>query len=222
MSRFSVPQPFSHRLLWRPPSMAVTVMDEGGHNDRNLSRAIPSCSVHWLLGFVLPICLSNSVMALSPLVVAADIARPELKGFWKEGDFVVGVPTDPGRPGLRPLKGHSPIQLPADMTGWEPIGEACQEPPHSISDFGGSPVEALVAGDRIHPKLQLWMGGRAVAEALLGHPASVCSIHIVNADHIRGPELITTWRIDASSPFRGFTVYRIPEALDPTPAASPN
>ena len=155
-------------------------------------------------------------------MVAADIASPELEGFWKKGHFFVGKPHEKGNPGIKPLQGHKPVQFPADLSTWTAVGETCQQEPKGVGQFGGSPIHALVAGDPMHPKIQLWMSNRPVAEALLGRPASVCSIHIGNADGIPGPEIITTWRTGAPNPTRGFTVFRVPEALDPTPVRSPN
>ena len=66
------------------------------------------------------------------------------------------------------------------------------------------------------------MGGRPVAEALLGRPARVCEIQIKEADDIMGPEILVAWRLTADEDIRGFTVYRVPESLDPTPVRPPD
>jgi len=175
-----------------------------------------------MLGFVFPFCLSTHALALPPLVVAADVARPDLQAFWKDGDLLIGLPSEPGRPGQRPLQGHSPIQLPTNLSAWTAIGETCEKTPRGEGQFGGVAIEAVAAGDAMHPKVELWMHGRPVARTLLGRPATICALHVLNADSVQGPELITAWRMDSPNPIRGFTVYRIPEALDPTPIASPD
>ena len=221
MSRIAMSTLLSRRFLWRVSKDPATLQWTGGSYGGDLGSALASRSIHWLLGIALSLSLTGSAHALPPLMVAADTVRQDLEGFWKEGDFVVGVPSDPGRPGLRPLRGHSPIQLSSDMHDWTPIGKKCQDNPRSVGRFGGAPVEAIVTGDSMHPKVQLWMDGRPVAEALLGRPAEVCSLNIANADNIPGPELIAAWRINAPNPLIGFTVYRIPESLDPTPIRSP-
>mgnify|MGYP003316239784 CR=1 FL=1 len=62
----------------------------------------------------------------------------------------------------------------------------------------------------------------AARGALLGRPARVCEIQIKEADDIMGPAILVAWRLTADEDIRGFTVYRVPESLDPTPVRPPD
>jgi hypothetical protein len=150
-------------------------------------------------------------------VVAADVARPGLKAWVGPGVLIMGIEDDEDRPAIRPLEGSSPTRLPPVMDDFKPLGHTCQSTPHAESRFGGLPIEAVSTGGPLDPAVQLRMDGRAIAEAPLGRPATICSLSIIEADAIPGPEIVAAWRIEGSRPIRGFTVYRIPEALDPTP-----
>ena len=134
---------------------------------------------------------------------------------------MVGVPSLPDRPGLMPLEDNRPLKLPKDLEPWANIGQSCQDQPRHHTRLGGVPIEAVVSGDAIHPTVQLWMGGRPVAEALLGRPAQVCEIQIIEADAIQGLEIVVAWRLSSDQNLRGFTIYRVPESLDPTPVGPP-
>ena len=213
-------QSWTLQFLWRLSRFPVRLNLGGQFDGRNIGRTIVGSSLRGVFGLVLSFSLSPPSSALPPLVVAADVARPELRGFWKPGDFIVGLPQQQGRPGVRPLTGPEPILLPTDTQTWTPIGEDCDPAPKATGQFGGSPVAVVVIEDPTHPKVQMWMNERPIAEALLGRPSTVCNILIANADSVPGPELIISWRIDSQKDLRGFTVLRIPEALDPTPIGS--
>ena len=164
----------------------------------------------------LPLCLTTEAAALPPLITAADVAQPDLQAFWKPGVFWIGLPDKDGRPGMRPLVDTSPMVLPPSLESWTAIGETCQDHPVARSSFGGHPIEAIVAGDEMHPIIRITRDDRPIADSLLGRPATICELRIVQADELHGPELIAAWRMSEPNPVRGYTVYRIPEALDPT------
>ena len=189
---------------------------EGDNNVRTSRRAYARRRVHWIYRILLPICLTTPAAALPPLITAADAAQPNLKSFWRPGVFWIGMPDKAGRPGMRPLVDTSSMVLPPSLESWTAIGETCQQPPAATSTFGGHPIEAVVAGDEMHPIIRLMRNDRPIADSLLGRPATICEIRIVEADAVPGPELIVAWRMDGPYPVQGFTVYRIPEALDPT------
>jgi len=153
------------------------------------------------------------------LITAADVAQPQLQAFWKPGEFWIGIPEKDGRPGMRPLVDTSPMVLPPSLEGWTAIGEACQKPPEAKASFGGFPISAVVAGDEMHPVVRLIRNERPIADSPLGRPATICELQIVEADGLHGPELIAAWRMSGPNPVRGYTIYRIPEALDPTPTS---
>ena len=203
--------------MWPVPAVGATLRVGGGADGRDPSRIVAGRSLHRLLGLVLPLSLSLPAAALPPLVVAADVARPGLKAWVKPGKLMIGAPDDDGKPAICPLDGVSPLQVPATLDEWTVIGAECQTPPEAVSSFVGAPIKAIGAGDAMHPVVQLLIDGRPVAEGLLGRPANICALHIAEVDAIPGPELIAAWQIPGTPAIQGYTVYRIPEALDPTP-----
>lgn len=139
--------------------------------------------------------LISTAQAVPPLVPAVDVAERGLGAWWREGDLLVGVADVPGRPGIRPLAGSTPVELPADLSGWEPIGESCRSPVEVTAQVNGHEVMAEVAGTWEWPVVRLWSGGRVVAQNALGRPAQACDIRIVQADDIPGPEIVVAWRL---------------------------
>ena len=151
---------------------------------------------------------------MPPLMPAADVAQAELVGWWREGELLVGVPTAPDRPGMRPLTSLAPMPLPTDLSGWEPIGHSCAEHPRGVAAIEDSPVEGRVGGTDDHPVVELIRGDRVVARNALGRPAEICEIRIVQADSLPGLELIIAWRAPGKGPsIQGITVFHIPESL---------
>jgi hypothetical protein len=162
--------------------------------------------------------MSPTASAVPPLVPATDVAQPDLQAWWKPGDFIVGVSEAAGQPAMRPLVNLMPIVLPSNIDTYEKLGIQCQETVHASGNYGGHPIEGTVSGDSMNPRIQVMREGRLIAENLLGRPASICEIRLVQADNVPGLELIVAWQIVTdSNPIQGFTVYRIPEALDPSP-----
>ena len=210
--------------MWPTQSGEAKLQLSGDKNGRDTGSTFARSGIHRLLGLVLPLSLSigQAAHALPPLVKAADLAQPGLQGFWRDSAFMVGMPDTQSRPALMPLKGNKPLKLPHDLSNWVDIGVDCQRTPRHQARLGGVPIEAVVGGDAIHPTVELWIGGRPVAEALLGRPARVCEIQIKEADDIVGPEILVAWRLAADEDIRGFTVYRVPESLDPTPVRPPD
>ena len=194
-------------------------MTAGDTNVRNTRGADARCRLRWVHRLLLPFCLTGPAAALPPLITAADVAQPQLQAFWKPGEFWIGIPEKDGRPGMRPLVDTSPMVLPPSLEGWTAIGEACQKPPEAKASFGGFPISAVVAGDEMHPVVRLIRNERPIADSPLGRPATICELQIVEADGLHGPELIAAWRMSGPNPVRGYTIYRIPEALDPTPTS---
>ena len=153
---------------------------------------------------------------------ATDVAQVGLVGWWRQGELLVGVPSAPDRPGMRPLLSATPTPLPGDLSGWEPIGHTCQDDPRGIGALGNEAVEAVALGDEVQPVISLIQGQRVIAQNALGHPAQICEIRIVQADKLPGLELVVAWRMTRaepqeatdSEPVQGITVFRVPEALD--------
>ncbi|MEC9390342.1 MAG: hypothetical protein VX944_09730 [Myxococcota bacterium] len=164
--------------------------------------------MYWL---VLPFCLTRAASALPPLVVAADIAQPDLNAYYRPSELWVGVASGDNRPGICPLNDLEPRTLPVHLDQYTTLGDTCQTPPTHRTEFGGNRVVVTVAGDALHPIIRLSQNNRPIAESLLGRPATVCSVHLIEADATPGPELVVVWDIDN---VRGVTVYRVPESLD--------
>ncbi|MGB0640231.1 MAG: hypothetical protein ACPGTU_12900 [Myxococcota bacterium] len=162
-------------------------------------------------------------LAVPPLVPAADIAQPDLKAWWQEGDFIVAVTDSPGKQAMRPLVNPTPIPLPNGLESYEQLGVQCQDTPVATGTYGGVPIVGVVTGDGMSPKVQILRDGRPIAENLLGRPASICEMRLAQADTVPGLELIVAWQINTEiKPIKGFTIYRIPEALDPSPRKPTN
>lgn len=186
---------------------------KGDIDVRTFGRTVVSGGIRGMYGIVLSFGLIQPAHALPPLVTVADIAQPGLHAYVKPGEFWVGMPGDDARPGLRPLVDLKPRVLPLQLDSFTTIGSTCQTNPTDTSIFGGMPLTATVGGDAIHPTVRVELKERPIAESLLGRPATICSVHLVEADAMPGPELIVSWQIAA---VRGFTVYRVPESLDPS------
>ena len=201
------------RFYLRTTSTEAILILQGDTNVRTAHRADFGGGLrrlHWIL---FSFGLSAPAFALPPLVIAADVAQPELSAFAKEGELWVGMPNQPERPGMRPLVDTQARTLPPSLEGFEIIGEECQPVPGDSAEFGGRPVKATVAGDAMQPVIRLERDERPIAHSLLGRPATVCSLHLLNIDRVPGLEVLVAWRFEE---LRGFTVYRIPESLDPT------
>ena len=50
-----------------------------------------------------------------------------------------------------------------------------------------------------------------IAENIIARPIRLCSIHLLQADELVGPELIITWKLNEKT--NGVTIFRIPENL---------
>lgn len=155
--------------------------------------------------------------AVVPLLPAADVADVGLKAWWRAGELVVGMPDQPGQPGLRPLVSLEPTALPADLSAWAAVGEHCVTDPESRGLVGGSPYKARVVGSGEGPVVQLLRQDEVVAANALGRPARVCEVLLAEADALPGLELVVAWRMELGTEGQellGITVYRIPESLD--------
>ncbi len=87
-----------------------------------------------------------------------------------------------------------------------------------VAAINDVPVEGRIGGTPAHPVVELHQSNRVVARNLLGRPADVCEIRIVQADAIPGLELIVAWRTSSSGkPVQGITVFRVPESLSNPP-----
>lgn len=203
--------------------MATNVCHTGVPNVRAIGRAFSCSRIHWLFGVFLSFSVTPAALAIPPLLPAADIAQPDLQAWWKHGDFIVAVPDSPSKQAMRPLVSPAPIILPSALGTYERLGVQCQDPPQATGIYGGIPIVGVISGDSMNPRVQVLRNGRPIAENLLGRPAAICEMRLVQADTVPGLELIVGWQINTEfKPIKGFTIYRIPEALDPSPRKPPN
>lgn len=155
----------------------------------------------------------STAFAVPPLVQAADLAAPGMEVWWREGELLAGEPTQPGRPGLRPLSDLAPLALPVDLTGWTPLGDPCVPGATDHAMLDTVAVDADVIGDKEAPVIRLRAGQRLVASAALGRPAHICALRVVQADALPGLEIIVVWRpLEEDANLRGLVVYHIPDA----------
>lgn len=154
----------------------------------------------------------NTALAVPPaLVPAADVAQPGLEVYWREGELLAGVPSKAGRPGVRPLADPTPMQMPADLVGWTPIGPSCGGGPSPVADLDGLKVQASLAGTADAPEVELRAGPRVIASYPLGRPARPCALAVVQADDLPGLEVLVVWRPIEDDELRGLRVFRIPD-----------
>ena len=158
--------------------------------------------------------LLSQAAAAPPLLVAADIGEAGMMVWWRDGDLLAGSTTTDGRPGVRPLAQGQPLALPADLSGWKPLGQRCDDTPSAQATIDGNTVTVSIVTDPTAQQIvRLTTGEVTLAENTLGRPAKICSVHIGQADALPGQEVLVTWRLgeDPASTINGLTVFRIPE-----------
>jgi hypothetical protein len=161
-------------------------------------------------------CLLAPASAAPPLLVAADLGEVGMQTWWRQGELLAGNPQAEGRPGLRPLEdANERLTLPADLSGWTSIGSRCGALPTASTTLDGQKVTVSIVTDPISQQIvRLAAADTILAENTLGRPAKICSIHIVEADRIPGPEILVSWRLGSGDPattVNGLTVFRVPE-----------
>jgi hypothetical protein len=159
--------------------------------------------------------LTPPAVAAPPLLRAADMGEPGMQVWWQANDLLAGNPDAEGRPGLRPLVADSRLSLPVDLSAWSRIGETCTDEPSAQGTLHGVAVKVTVVTDPTAQQVvRLVTGETVLAENTLGRPATVCSIHLVEADNLPGPEILISWRLAAGTDepmIQGLTVFRVPE-----------
>lgn len=160
----------------------------------------------------MPSWLLSLSLGLPPLVFVTDTAEPGLRAWWREGELLVAPTAASGRPGMRPLVGASPVPVPADLAAWTPLGLTCSSHPKSQFTLDGRAALLTVSGAWDKPMLELTVEDRMVAAAPLGRPASVCGVHVGQADSLPGPEVMVSWRFgEGANQLYGLSVFRVPE-----------
>ena len=156
--------------------------------------------------------LLATALAAPPLIRAAEVAEEGLRVWIRQDNLLVGVPSDPDRPGLRPLVSMAPIKLPPNLTEETALGHPCEDQSEEVGLLQGEKVVVAVRGPPDRPLVQLHSEGRLLAENVLGRPARVCAVRLVQVDDMPGPEVVVVWRPrNEDAPVRGVSVFHIPE-----------
>ncbi len=164
------------------------------------------------------------------LVELASVTIVDGSVFYRPGDLIVGHPSLPGRPGLRPMAGADPVQIPADLSDYEDLSSACPRVPpvsHPQQTALGEGV-VIARGDmgadgRIEhvtvrrsslmdpPRVLVFRDEELLADAYLPMPAQPCTALVAEASPGASPDLILLW---SSRGYQGLTigvlVFRLP------------
>jgi hypothetical protein len=148
--------------------------------------------------------------AAPPLVHAHDVvAQQGLEAWWRPGDLLLVATGPSGREAWRPLADDpSPHPAPPALPGWTRVGAACAPAPTAAFTLAGKPARAWISGPPAAPEVRVERDGVPVAAATLGQPASVCALHVGEADAVPGLEIVVTWTVGG---LQGLTVLRVPE-----------
>lgn len=156
--------------------------------------------------------LISTAFAVSPLILAADMAAPDLEVWWRDGEILAGSPGREGRPGVRPLVDIAPIAMPRDLGAFTQLGRGCAGPLGATFKLDALEVEAEMAGTPEEPVIQLRAGQRLLAASGLQRPMHVCAVHVVQADALPGLEVVVVWQPPENlSNLGGLTVFHIPD-----------
>lgn len=141
------------------------------------------------------------------LRVLTEAAAEKGAAWVTEGGLVVGLPLDPARPGTRPLEAHAPVVLPADLTGWKPIGTDCEGPLKLELDSATFSIEVLQTEPIFSSMVAYEVPGAPRVMAVLPVGVTPCEALIADLGPTPGKELAAAWRIGDTF---GVTVWAMP------------
>ena len=143
----------------------------------------------------------------SMLRVLTEAAADNGAGWVTTSGLVVGLPLHPERPGTRPLEAHAPVVLPAEFTGWKPIGLECKGPLSISVDGGTLSIEVLQAEPIPSSLVAHEVAGAPRVMAALPIGVTPCEALIADLGPTPGNELAAAWRIGDTF---GVTVWALP------------
>jgi hypothetical protein len=159
------------------------------------------------------------------LEVRATVTVQDGVVWFKPGDLLVGTPSLPGRPAVRPLAPDQAATLPADQGEFEDLGADCglleQEPLGAVpvvltrGDLGGDGQLEVVtvqrAGATAAPELHVLRGEQVVAEGHLPVSALACRGLVAEVVPEGAPDLLVVWTSrGAEGVSVGVTVFGLP------------
>lgn len=153
-----------------------------------------------------------------PLLVAAEVAAPDLHIYVRAGGLMVVQPSPNGKPtALRPLIDDTTVPVPADLSGWTRLKHApCTGPvPHRWLRQD-TPIVVRAAGTWQQPRIDLTMEELVISTGTLRRPSRICRLHAGQLDALPGEEIVVLWQTapDATptgANVLGVSVLRIPE-----------
>ncbi len=167
--------------------------------------------MNWL-PLLIQLC-TNSAHAAPPLVLVGSVAAPQLRTWWRPGELLVASSSQAGAPAFDPLRPGWQTPLPDSMQGWNPLGATCSQPPKGKGQVGQQTAEVRLSPNSSgNPILSLYIGEQLVARGLLDQPVEICSLSLVEADALPGPEILAFWRLSRpGAPLEGLSIFRVPE-----------
>jgi len=149
---------------------------------------------------------SATATASVPLVMELNMVGENLRFWWKTGHFVTGN----NDKYLQPLTQKESNQPPTGPE-WIEMGKSCPKQTTIKATLGKSSVKIKASNFKAGTRIQMFRKKMLVAENVIAHPMDICSMHLLQADELIGPELIILWKLRKSA--NGLTIFRIPESL---------
>ena len=165
------------------------------------------------------------------LHVRASITAVDGVVYFQPGELLVGAPTLPGRPALRPLRGDDSVELPQELDDYEELSAGCPEPEPTDEasglvprgdagvltrgDIGGDgrleQVRVVRQSPTTPPRVQVIRDDVLVAEGTLPVPALPCRGLVAEAEPEAPPALLLVWTSRGAGHTVGVTVFELPE-----------
>lgn len=153
-----------------------------------------------------------------PLLVAAEIAAPDIHIYVRAGSMLVVQPSPDGPPtALRPLVDDTTVPVPADLSGWTRLTHSpCTAAEPYRWQRGDAQTVVRAVGTWQQPRIEVTMEELVVSSGTLSRPSRICRVHAGQLDALPGEEIVVLWQTaPAATPtganVLGVSVLRIPE-----------
>lgn len=173
--------------------------------------------------------------AAPDLVHLASMAQSGAEVYFQPGDLLVGSPTLPGRPAVRPLVGSQPVMLPTDLSGFEHLSRTCpaseaayqQASTEGRADLaagrllargdvsGDGRIETVVARRTVENgplEVRVMRGSQVLGRATLPGLALPCGGLVAEVDGSHTPRAVVVWSAwGVAGRTTGVEVYGLPD-----------
>ena len=112
--------------------------------------------------------------------------------------------------GKQPLENYRSATL-AKTQNWSLLNEHCKPETQKTTTIFGNKALIKLISEKNKWTINIEIEKTVVAQGLLERPVRFCAIHVLEADSIKGPELILIWSLNQS--LIGLTAMRIPETI---------